>query len=154
VKNFLLSLNPAAVVAAVLLAIFLVVTVAGCKSLPHETTIRVAVSYAVAKYIEKAGPTGQVERARRVLAVVEGVEGWLLGDRDVTVAELRAYVAGNVPTTLSAADRALAFTVIDVAVQALQERMGDGVLPPDQKVRVRAVLEWIRGGTASFLPSS
>jgi hypothetical protein len=150
-KDFL-SWNPAGIMLALLCVVFLICTIGGCKTLPQETTIRVAVSYAVAKYIEKAGPAGQLERAQRVLAVVEGVEKWLLGDRDVTVEELRAYVAGNIPTTLSAADRALALTVVDIAVQELRARVGEGVLQPDQKIRVRAVLSWIRGGTASFLP--
>lgn len=141
-------------VAVLAVVLFAGMALFGCKTLPQENTARLAVSFAVAKYIEKAGSAGQIDRARRVLKVVNAVDDFLAGDVDMTVASLKAYVLGNIPDSLSPVDRALAVTLLDIAVAELTAQIGDGTGPlkPEAKLRVRAVLKWIASGTDMFLP--
>lgn len=122
---------------------------AGCKTAPQETTAHLAVSYATAKYVEKAGVNAP-ERAARVLAVVDAVEG-VAGGESVTLDALKAYVLGKLPADLSPADRILAGALVDAAAAELQARVGAGALDPAALLKVRQVLGWIREGAAPYV---
>ena len=137
-------------VAACFLAVFLAgVLTAGCKS-GNTVAARLAVSYATAKYIEKAGPSGVVERVQRIRAMLDTLEKLSSGEM-VTIDALKAYVAQRLDH-LSPADRVLAGALIDAAVAELEARVGSGVLDPEKLVKVREVLAWVREGTNVFAP--
>lgn len=119
----------------------------GCKT--SETTVaRLAVSYATAKYIEKAGPSGTLERVRQIRATLDELEKVATGEA-VTIDALKVYLSQRLQN-LSPADRALATTLVDIAVSELSARVGTGVLKPDQLVKVREVISWVRDGTNTF----
>lgn len=130
-----------------------VMTLAGCKSAPAQQTLAasIAVKYATAKYIEKAGsPAQQEARATRVVAVLDQIEGLASGDVQVTVDALVAYVSQRLPADLSPADRVLAGALIEAAAAELKARIGEGALAKDALLQVRAVLKWVREGAAPY----
>lgn len=133
------------------------IVLAGCKTTPTQTqtiAASIAVKYATAKYIEKAGePALQKARAARVVAVVDQIEGLASGDVQVTVDALVAYVAQRLPVDLSPADRVLAGALIDAAAAELKARIGEGTLPKDGLLQVRSVLQWVREGAAPYAAS-
>lgn len=124
----------------------------GCKP-DQKIAARLAVSYATAKYIERANPSAQPERARRIRAVVEQVEKASTGE-SVTIAALRAYIVEKLPADLSPADKFLAGQLIDVATEELQARVGIGAIPPDKLVKVREVLGWVLEATYAYAPET
>lgn len=142
----------------VLALVCVAVMLAGCASSPSQaqaTTARIAVSYATAKYIEKAGsPASQAARAGRVVAVVGQIENLASGDTSVTVSALRAFVAQRLPVDLSPADRVLAGALIDVAAAELEARIGAGDLQSEALLKVREVLKWVREGAAPYAATS
>lgn len=143
--------------ALLVLVALAVLFVTGCASTSGtgSTTARVAVSYATAKYVEKAGGAeAQKLRAARVVAVVDQIEGLASGDSSVTVSALRAYVAQRLPVDLSPADRILAGTLIDVAAAELEARIGAGDLKSEALLKVREVLKWVREGAAPYAAAS
>lgn len=145
--------NPFAGVLSLVLLLMVFMLLTACKTAPQEATARLAVSYATAKYIEKAGnENAQHDRAVRVIGVLDLVENLAAGD-SVTIDVLRAYVAQRLPADLSPADRVLAGTLIDLAAQELKARVGEGALKPDTLVKVKSVLQWIREGAAYYLPT-
>lgn len=144
------------IIALVIGGIALACALTGCKTAPGQSNVaaRVAVTYATAKYIEKADPgEEQARRAQRIVAVLDQIEGLAGGDSSVTVDLLRAYVAQRLPADLSQADRLLAGTLIDVATQELRARIGEGVLSETSLLKVREVLQWVREGATSYLPA-
>lgn len=127
---------------------------AGCKTAPTDQqrlTASIAVKYATAKYIEKAGPVAaQAARAARVIAVVDQISGLASGDTTVTVDALVAYVSQRLPVDLSPADRLLAGTLIDAAATELRARIGEGALTNLTLLEVKAVLQWVRDGATPY----
>lgn len=126
----------------------------GCASSPttqQELTASIAVKYATAKYIEKAGAVAnQQARAARVVAVVDQIEGLAAGDTTTTVDALVAFVNGRLPVDLSPADRILAGTLIEAAAAELKARVGEGAIAADALLKVRQVLEWVRQGAIPY----
>lgn len=144
--------------AAVLALLFTAVTLTGCKTTPTQTqqlTASIAVKYATAKFIEKAGDSAaQTARAGRIVAVLDQIEGLASGDAQTTVDALRAFVAQRLPVDLSPADRVLAGALIDVAAAELKARVGEGTLAGDSLLVVREVFQWVREGAAPYSTAS
>jgi len=87
------------------------------------------VSFAVAKYIEKAGPTPaqQLARAQAIKGVVTELEGVLTGS--VTIAQLQAITAADITSHITdPADQALAQGLLTLIVSDLNIKVGTGVL--------------------------
>lgn len=137
-------------VAAGFLAVFVCGALTACK--PQEAlAARVAVQYAVGKYVEKQSPATKAETVRRIISTVELVSS-MAENESVTIDSLRAYVATRLGEKLSPADRLLAGAIIDAAAVELKARVGDGVLKPDQLVKVREVLSWVAEAAAAYAP--
>lgn len=147
-KAYLLS-HWSVIATALTVAVFGTIFLAGCKTAPQETSAHLAVTYATAKYVEKAG-AGAPERAARVLALADAVEG-VAGGESVTIDALKAYVLGKLPASLSPADRILAAALVDAAAAELQARVGAGALDPAALLKVKQVLAWIREGAAPYV---
>jgi hypothetical protein len=123
----------------------------GCKS-SETVAARVAVSYATAKLIEKqTGVEERAAQAREILAVLDKVEELAQSD-STSIDALRAYVAQRLDH-LSPADRMLAGVLIDVAYEALKEKVGTGVIDPEKLVKIREVLAWVREGAIGYVPT-
>lgn len=139
-----------ALVAAGFLAVFVCGALTGCK--PQEAlAAKVAVQYSVGKFIEKDSVVSRAEKVRQILATVKTVSDLAEADA-VTIDSLRAYVAQRLGDKLSPADKLLAGAIIDAAAIELKARVGDGVLKPDQLVKVREVLSWVAEAAAAYAP--
>jgi len=150
------SLAPYAtyIIASLVLALGAIFGLAGCKTAPGTVTASIAVKYATAKYIEKAGDANaQAARAARVIVVLDQVDQLAAGD-SVVVSALRAYVASRLPADLPPSDRVLAGALIDAAAAELEARIGEGVLSGDSALKVREVLKWVREGAAPYQSGS
>jgi len=134
---------------AAFVALFIGGALTGCKS-SEQVASRIGLQYAVGKYIEKQSPAERVEKARKILAAVETLDQ-LAGSDATTVDALRAYIAQRLGD-LSPADRIAVGNLIDLAAAALKERVGDGVLKPDDVLKVRDVLSWVREAAGAYIP--
>lgn len=136
-----------------LLAVAMMVFLSACATFgQNANTAKLGVTYATLKYIEKAGdPVAQAERAADVRRVAEDVRVVASGEA-VTVAALEAAALAQLPDSLSPADRFLATALIQAAVAELQVRVGEGVLDPEKKLQVEAVLAWVVEATNYFVP--
>ena len=134
-------------------AVALLVLLSACSTFgQNANTAKLGVTYATLKYIEKAGDSAaQSERAASVRRVADAVREVATGEA-VTVAALEAAALAQLPDSLSPADRFLATAVIQSAVAELQVRVGEGVLDPEKKLQVEAVLSWVVEATNYYVP--
>jgi len=128
------------------LASFLAILPA-CKS--DSATVKVAVTYATMKYIDAEGPAKSVNRAARVAAVANQALNAIEGD-GFELASFSAHLVRNLPADLAPSDRALAVALIGLIGDELALRIGDGVLTPEKRVKVRQVLGWISEATSYY----
>lgn len=133
-----------------MLAVFVLGALTGCKP-QEQLAAKIAVQYAVGKYVEHQPQDARAETAARIAKTVELVSG-LAENEQVTVDALRAYVAQRLGDKLSPSDKLLAGAIIDAAAVELKARVGDGVLKPDQLVKVREVLSWVAEAAAAYTP--
>lgn len=146
IKGFFVTL-----VGLAFLAVFFAGALTGCKP-ESQLAARVAVQYAVGKFIEKQSPLDKVEKVRRIVATAKLVSD-MCANESVTIDSLRAYVAQRLADRLSPADRLLAGAIIDAAAIELKARVGEGVLKPDQLFRVREVLSWVAEAATAYAPA-
>jgi type IV pilus biogenesis protein CpaD/CtpE len=114
----------------------------GCSSTPtarDEAIIGIAVQYATAKYIEQKPGS-----AENIVRVAEGVKALVGGDATATLITLQEYVGSELDKlSLSPADRVLANALVQLIVAELQAKVGEGLLEPDQRVRVASILDLV-----------
>lgn len=131
---------------------FLVIAVwaiaAGCASLDVNSTVeKIAIQQATMRYIEDGA--GRAERADRIVKAVQDAR-IMLDMEGVRLADLQAAMMARITKAdLEPSDRALLLALADVAVSAVNVEIGDGVLSPEKRVRVNAVLAWVEQA-ASF----
>lgn len=120
------------------LYLVLVLQMAGCGTVErHETTARLAVSYATLKGIE------QGLDPLRVRSVAETAKAIVSGEA-VTLPALQEAISTELAgLDLSPADRMLANVLVSAIADELQLRLGTGALSPEQKVEVSQVLQWV-----------
>ena len=70
--------------------------------------------------------------------------------KPVTIAELAQLALDAIPTNLAPADRALALSIVSIAAQELQRKVGENVLTADQLVTVTEVVEAIAGAARIY----
>jgi uncharacterized protein YceK len=116
---------------------------AGCSSTPSardEALIGLSVQYATAKYIEKKPDSREniVRIATAAKAIVSA------SDASVTLQSLQGFVGGELDKLeLTPADRALADGLVALIVVELDARVGEGLIPEDQRVRVVRLLDFV-----------
>lgn len=125
-------------------------SMAGCKP-SEQLASKIAVQYAVGKYVERQPQELRAETAARISATAD-VVGKLVENDSVTIDSLRAYVAQRLGDRLSPADKLLAGAIIDAAAVELKARVGDGVIKPEQRIQVREVLSWVTEAAAAYAP--
>lgn len=133
--------------AALYFAFLLLVGCATDQFTRHETTAKLVTQYAVLKYAENIPDDQRTARVERIRTIATDVKA--LASGDTTLVALHDVVNQQLDKAgLSAADRLLANGLVDVIVAELQARIGDGVLSPEQRVQVVAVLDWVIQATA------
>ena len=113
-----------------------------CSSNPSardEAIIGLSVQYATAKYIEK-----RPNSRENIVRVATAAKGIVAGDSTATLITLQEFVGQELDKlSLSPADRVLANGLVSLIVAELQAKVGDGLIPEDQRVRVSQVLDLI-----------
>lgn len=122
-------------------------TLPACNS--DSATVKVAVTYATMKYIDAQGPANSVNRAARVAAVAAQALNAIEGD-GFELSTFTVHLVQNLPADLAPSDRALAIALIGLIGDELALRIGDGVLTPEKRVKVKQVLGWISQATAYY----
>lgn len=119
----------------------------GCASNPSprdDGIIGLAVQYSVAKYIEQAPEEKQAEKADNIRRIAGAVQAVVGGETEATLLTLQEYVTSELDKlSLSPADRVLANGLVSIVVAELQARVGDGLLEPDQRVKVAKFLDLV-----------
>ncbi len=141
-------------VAALLMLCGVAVIVPGCATLTNpdnRVAQQIAVQYATGKFIEApATAEGRQARARQVKAVAENLKTVAASD-SANIAQLRSLAMAKVDkANLTASDRLLAATLVDIAVQELSARVASGVLSPDAVVAVSRLLDWVIAAAAAY----
>lgn len=113
---------------------------------------KLAVTYGVVKYCEKAGdPAAQAARCARVKTVATGISNLASGDTAVSIALLDAAIQAQLPANMTPTDRALVVALIQTIEAELAQRVGSDLLKPDQVLVVKQVIGWVIDAT-SFIP--
>lgn len=129
-----------------------VAVLSGCATIEkHSAVVSLVVSQATMRYIEQASPLARAERASRVARIASDIEAVASG-RPVTIPELASLALQAIPSNLEPSDRALAVSIIQVAAQELQNKIGENVLTAEQTVTVKAVVEAVRLAASSYIP--
>lgn len=126
-------------------------TVPACQTLnEHSAAVQLIVSQAAMRYIEQAAPTARAERAAKIIEVVAKVRAVASGE-PVTIADLARLAISEIPSSLAPSDRALAVSIVNIAAQELQLKIGEGTIPADALVKVTAVLDAVRDAASIYV---
>lgn len=122
----------------------------GCAALKeHSAAVQLIVSQATMRYVESASPLARVERATNIVRIAIEIER-VASAEAVTIAQLAQLAVASIPASLPPSDRALALSIIQIAAQELQLKVGENILSPDQLVTVKAVVEAIRQAASIY----
>jgi uncharacterized protein YceK len=118
----------------------------GCAALnqiPESTAAKLTVQQATLRVIDE-----DVERALRVQELTETV-GYYVEQEKITVELIDTYLRSQIKwQELSLADGQLLVMLLDELRLRLDERIGDGLLDPDDKVVIATVLRWVYDAAA------
>ena len=136
------------------------VYLSGCTttSTVERLGYNIAIQQATSKFIEhKETPAERQRRAAEIVRVVGILQQTAEGEV-TTVAELESRAFDLIEGAhLELSDQALANTVVAAVAEGLRDRISDGLLSPDERVRVVAVLDQIAATARVYLvpgPSS
>jgi glutathione S-transferase len=131
-----------------LILAMMAVALTGCATLGSgSASEKLVVQVATMKFIE-AGDDRAAKAARIVKAAAQA-RVWL--DMDgVTIADLHAAMMARINgAELEPSDKLLAAALVDVVVSELNVRIGNGIISPEKRATVNAVLSWVEQA-ASF----
>lgn len=138
-----------------LIAVVMAVALTGCASLgTSPTSEKLIVQVGVMKFIEGAGdaPAERAAKAERIVKAAAVAKVWLDTD-GVTLADLKTAMLERIAAAdLEASDKLLASALVDVVAAELDVRIGEGVISPEKRATVNAVLGWVEQA-ASFYAS-
>lgn len=135
-------------VTKLILAIVMAVALTGCATLGSGSAAeKLVVQVATMKFIE-AGDDRAAKAARIVKAAAQA-RVWLDTD-GVTIADLHSAMMARIASAdLEPSDKLLAAALVDVVAAELDTRIGAGVISPEKRATVNAVLSWVEQA-ASF----
>src|SRR5690606_13156662 len=112
-----------------------------------DATEKLIVQVATMKFIESGDD--RASKAVRIVRAAAQARVWL--DMDgVTIADLRAAMMARINgADLEPSDKLLAAALVDVVAAELDVRIGAGVISPEKRATVNAVLAWVEQA-ASF----
>ncbi|TQE92536.1 MAG: hypothetical protein FKY71_19900, partial [Spiribacter salinus] len=139
------------------LAAFIVVSLSACETIgkvadfgaENVAESRLAVKAGTLRFVEEADD--RQARAQEVAAFVDTVREQVDSSADSTIDDLVSRVRDEVPwESLDSSEQLLVDGLITRVRDVLQERVGDGVLDEQAKVRIGAVLDWAREATELY----
>lgn len=128
-------------------------SIGGCATLQqHSAAVGAIVSQATMRYIEQSPLAERAAVAHRVIEIAHQIEAVSSG-APVTIAQLASLAVSAIPSNLEPSDRALALSIVQIAAQELELKVGKNVLSADQVVTVTEVVEAV-AAAASFYTSA
>lgn len=125
-------------------------SIGGCATLQqHSAAVSLIVSQATMRYIEHAPVTQRAATAARVLDIAHQIEAVSSGT-PVTIAQLASLAVAAIPSNLAPSDRALALSIVQIAAQELQLKVGENVLSADQLVTVNEVVDAVAAAASIY----
>lgn len=131
-----------------ILALSSLLVLTGCASLgTSDTSEKLIVQAATMKFIEASDD--RAAKATRIARAADQARVWLDTD-GVTVADLKVAMLERIAAAdLEPSDKLLASALVEVVVAELSVRIGEGVISPEKRATVNAVLGWVEQA-ASF----
>src|SRR5690606_22320719 len=132
----------------IILAVMATVVLSGCASFGTSgATEKLIVQAATMKFIESSDD--RAGKAARIVKAAAQARVWLDAD-GVTVADLHGAMIERIAgADLDPSDKLLAAALVDVVVAEINVRIGEGIISPDKRATVNAVLAWVEQA-ASF----
>lgn len=125
-----------------LMLIALLLTLTGCATLmavAENPVFQRTVQYGVIKYLSSAP-----DKQPQALEIVQQLQKYTEQSAELTVYDLEEMTLEAIPwDKLDPADEFLLMGMIADISELLRDQVGDGLLEADDKVKVRAFLEWI-----------
>lgn len=129
-------------------------TLNGCAVFEkHSATVSLVVSQATMRYIESKPASARVATATKIISISAQIETAASGD-SITIAQLASLALAAIPSNLPPSDRALAVSIVSIAAQELQNKVGENVLTADQLVSVREVIAAVKFAASTYIPVS
>jgi hypothetical protein len=110
---------------------------------PEVQIAKIAVQLGVSKFIAKAPEPEQAARAKRIAAVARDVDALARGGEGVSLPLLEAAIRANLPGDLKPEDRIAINALVEIVLAELRNRVGEGLLKPEQALVVSSVASWI-----------
>lgn len=108
---------------------------------------KLIVQAATMKFIESSDD--RAAKAVRIVRAAETARTWLDSD-GVTIDELQTAMLERIASAdLEPSDKLLASALVEVVVAELNTRIGEGIISPEKRATVNAVLSWVEQA-ASF----
>lgn len=125
-----------------------ILALAGCANFSGSSaTEKLIVQVATMKFIE-AGDD-RAAKAAKIVSAAAQARVWLDTD-GVSLSDLQSAMLARVNAAdLEPSDKLLAAALVDVIAAELNARIGEGVISPEKKATVNAVLAWVEQA-ASF----
>lgn len=139
-------------IAAAFMAVFFV---AGCAVLEwgaqHADTARLAVKAGTLRAIEAAPVDERSERAQAIVRIAETATGHVQSDAETTIAAVESRVREEIDwKSLEVSEQLLVDALVTAIRERLEERVGDGLLSEEDRLRIRSVLDWVIEAAALY----
>lgn len=136
-----------------MIGILLALALAGCASLgttADQAVEKLVVESATLKVVNSGATTAAKQaKAARIIAIATQAQT-VLGSPSATITLIQTAVEVQIASLkLDAADQLLADMLVQAVVAEVSDKVGAGVLNPNQIVTVNTVLSWVVAG-ASF----
>lgn len=139
---------------AAVVAAFILGLITGCSTTPEgQRRDRLGVQVATMALIERAD--NPADKATRIMAL-SGDMRVLLDMAEVTVGDLRIALLARLAERTAAGkvsplERLAALEFINTVADAVEKRLGAGLLTQDTRVKVNTVLTWIEDAARSYV---
>jgi hypothetical protein len=109
---------------------------------PAVQTAKVAVQFGVLKYLGDRPIDRREQSAERIRSIVSEVVA-LAGNESASIGFLKAELLQRLPADLDPEERFAISSLIDIVMAMLLEKVGEGLLKPDQILAVQTVGAWV-----------
>lgn len=126
------------------LLILTTLALASCATLKeNDGTVKLSVQYAVIKLAEQSSSDKRVSRLNNIKQTALAAKALAANDQTTVIALRNSIAAQIAQLNLSPADALLANALADFIAEEIRDRIGEGILKPDDAVFIGNVMDWI-----------
>lgn len=130
-----------------IIAALAAIILAGCAT--NGAGEKLVVQAATMKFVESSDD--RAANAARIVRASAQARVWLDTD-GVTIADLHAAMVERIALAdLEPSDKLLAVALVDMVVAELDVRIGDGIISPEKRATVNAVLAWVEQAAGFYV---